>query len=106
MFNRSVGFDLLGGDLSMLSTPAPAPTNTSQGLFDVQPPAMGGGGGLNDLFSIQGALPGAGYVAPQSVSICSYHFVTGFLLRLSLFFLFIIRLRLDYIYIYIFYLIP
>lgn len=57
----------MGGDLSMLSTPAPAPT--SQGLFDTQQPAMGGGGGLNDLFSIQGALPGAGYVAPQSVSV-------------------------------------
>ena len=66
MLNFSAGFDLLGGDLSMLSTPAaPAPRNPLQGLFDVAPPTTGG---LNDLFSIQGALPGAGYIAPQSVS--------------------------------------
>jgi len=56
--------DLLGGDLSMLSTPAPAPS-MGGGLIDTGSSA--GGGGLNDLFSIQGALPGAGYVGPQTV---------------------------------------
>ena len=50
----------------MLSTPAPAPTSTNSatGLIDTS----SSGGGLNDLFSIQGALPGAGYVPPQTVS--------------------------------------
>lgn len=85
IFNCYSAFDLLGGDLSMLSTPAPAPSNISQGLFDVQPPAMGGGGGLNDLFSIQGALPGAGYVAPQSVRVPLN--TKGFIVFLCLYFL-------------------
>jgi len=48
--------DLLAGDLSMLNTTAPTP----------QP--MGGmGGGLNDLFSLQGALPGSGHTSPKQV---------------------------------------
>lgn len=48
--------DLLAGDLSMMNTPAPTPQ---------QP--MGMGGGLNDLFSLQGALPGSGYSPPKQV---------------------------------------
>lgn len=48
--------DLLGGDLSMLSTPMPS----------AQPP-IGTGGGLGDLFSMQSALPSAGYVPPKTV---------------------------------------
>lgn len=55
--------DLLGGDLSMLSAPAPAPA-PSGGLIDTGAPAAGG---LNDLFSIQGALPSNGHVPNPSI---------------------------------------
>lgn len=55
--------DLLGGDLSMLSAPAPAPA-PSGGLIDTGAPTPGG---LNDLFSIQGALPSNGYVPNPSI---------------------------------------
>ncbi|XP_065663309.1 AP-1 complex subunit beta-1 isoform X2 [Hydra vulgaris] len=48
--------DLLGGDLNMLSTPSP---------FIPQQPAPVTG--LNDLFTLQTALPGSGYSAPKQV---------------------------------------
>lgn len=46
----------------MLSTPA-------QPAAPVGGPGLGMGGGLNDLFSLQGALPGSGYRAPEEVCI-------------------------------------
>ena len=55
----------------MLSTPAPASSANVMFNAPVQP-AVGGGGGLNDLFSIQGALPGAGYVAPPTVCFLNF----------------------------------
>jgi len=56
----------------MLSTPAPAAAPPMGGgfggLIDTGPTNAGG---LNDLFSIQSALPGSGYVAPPTVGVSS-----------------------------------
>lgn len=48
--------DLLGGDLNMLSTPDPVPMSAPMG-----------DGGITDLFSLQGALPGTGYSPPKEI---------------------------------------